>query len=275
MLAALAVLSLVAAACGGDDDDGGDSSSAADVDPAGILRLPIDMTAPTFGQLDPTKAVAALGILQTYFLGSLLKLNSEGEIEPSLAREVEVVDASNLVVRLRPGLTFTDGTPLDAEALKFSWERTVREAQPGAIEAEFREFQTLTVTSPTEMEVTLKTPIAGAFYRLMRLAESSPVSPTAVRSGADFNANPVGAGPFKLKRFQAGQALELEKNPTYWDADNVKLAGIEYVNVTPQSTGNAVRTSVIDFINLSAPEARAVEGVSGWDIVVEPSNGVQ
>jgi peptide/nickel transport system substrate-binding protein len=235
------------------------------------------MTAPTFGQLDPTKIVASLASpTSTYLFGSLLRLKADGTVEPGLAKEVEVVDASNLVVRLKPGLVFSDGTPVDADALKFSWERLVAQGQPGAQEAEFKEFDTLTVTSPTELKVKLKSPIAGAFYRLMRLTETAPVSPTAVKSGADFNAHPVGAGSFKLDQFSiASQTLRLVKNPTYWDADNIKLAAIEYVSVTPQALATAVRSGAIDYSPVSAPDARALAGVPNFNIVIQPSNGVQ
>src|SRR5690606_16728687 len=131
-----------------------------------------------------------------------LRQNAEGEIVPGLAEEVEVVDSSNLIVRLKPGAVFSDGTPVDAEALKFSWERLANEGTVGGQEAEFREFETLTVVSDTEMHVKLMTRIAGAFFRLMCLSESAPVSPTAVRRGGDFNANPVGAGPFELESYE-------------------------------------------------------------------------
>ncbi|MGE3835833.1 MAG: ABC transporter substrate-binding protein [Acidimicrobiia bacterium] len=277
IMAALLALSLVAAACGGDDDDGGSGGGGetADIDPNGILKLPADLTQPTFAQIDPISVDVLLSTLHEYLYGTLLKLNADGEIEPGLAEKVEVVDASNLVVTLREGLKFTDGTVLDAEALKFSWERTVTQAKPGGIEAEFREFKTLTVTSPTEMKVELKTPIAGAFFRLMRFAEASPVSPTAVKAGVDFNKAPVGAGPFKLETWVPSQTMKLVKNPDYWDAENVKLAGIEYVNTTAQSMTNAVRSNGIDFTILSAPQAREVAGTPGWEVPVEPTNGVQ
>jgi peptide/nickel transport system substrate-binding protein len=210
-----------------------------------------------------------------FLYGTLLRLDSTGKIQPGLAEAVDVVDSSNLVVKLKPGLVFSDGTPLDADALKFSWERLAKEAAPGGVEAEFREFETLTVKSKTDMAVKLKTPIAGAYYRLMRLAETSPVSPTAVRAGGDFNAAPVGAGPFKLTQFQAGQTIKFVKNDKYWNAKNVKLAGIEYINVGPQAVTTALRSGTVDFVNLAAAQLASVQGVADWDIVVKPSNGVQ
>ncbi|MGD9797023.1 MAG: ABC transporter substrate-binding protein [Acidimicrobiia bacterium] len=276
LLGALLALTLLAAACGGGDDssDDGSGGSAADIDPDGVLRLPSDLSAAQAGQLDPIIVDVLLYPIHEYLFGTLLKLNAEGEVEPNLAESVDITDSTHLVVKLRPGLKFTDGTVLDAEALKFSWERTIAQAKPGGIEGEFREVKTLTVASATELQVELTKPIAGAFYRLLRFAEASPVSPTAVKSGADFNKSPVGAGPFKLKSYEPNVAIRLEKNPDYWNADEVKLAGIEYVNVSAQAMTNAVRSNTIDFTLLSAAQTGEVKGAPGFEVTTEASNGI-
>jgi peptide/nickel transport system substrate-binding protein len=268
-------LAVLATACGG-GSGGGESGSADAIDPTGVLRLPGDFSLPAIGLLDPVKVTASLaGQNLTYLYGSLLRRKPDGTVEPGLAKEVKVVDASNLTVTLKPDLKFSDGTPVDADALKFSWERLVKEGQPGAQEAEFKEFESLTVVSATELKVKLKSPIAGAFYRLMHLNESAPVSPTAVRSGVDFNTNPVGAGPFKLEKVDiANQTLKFVKNPTYWDAENIKIAGINYVNAAPSTYQTAVRSGVIDFAGISAPDATTLTGVAGYTISVAPSNAV-
>ncbi|MGE3835834.1 MAG: ABC transporter substrate-binding protein [Acidimicrobiia bacterium] len=273
----LLALSLFGAACGGDDDDGtadDDPDSTADVDTTGVLRLGGDLSQPQSGQFDPITVDVVLSTIHEYFYGTLLALDADGEIRPNLAEKVDVVDPSNLVVTLRSGLKFSDGTVLDAEALKFSWERTIAQAKPGGIEGEFREVKTLTVTSPTTLKVELKTPIAGAFFRLMRLAESSPVSPTAVKAGVDLNKTPIGAGPFKLVSYTQGVSVKLEKSPTFWNAENIKLAGIEIVNVTPQAVTNAVRSKTIDYAFLSTQQAGEVAGTPGFEVSVNPSNAI-
>jgi peptide/nickel transport system substrate-binding protein len=274
-LAALLALSLVAAACGSSSSGGGGGTKAAEADPAGILRLPSDLSAPTLAQFDPISVDVLLTPLHEYMYGTLLKLDSKGKIQPGLAEKIEVIDSSNLTITLRAGLKFSDGSVLDAAALKFSWERTVSKGKPGGIEAEFREFDLLTVVSPTVMKVHLKTPIAGAFFRLMRYAEASPVSMTAVNAGIDLNKTPIGAGPFKLQTFVASQTLKLVKSDTYWDAANVKIAGIDYVNVTAQALNTAVKSASLDFTLLSAPQSTEVAGSPGFTIETKPTNGVQ
>ncbi|MGD9798931.1 MAG: ABC transporter substrate-binding protein, partial [Acidimicrobiia bacterium] len=101
-----------------------------------------------------------------------------------------------------------------------------------------------------------------------------PYSPTAVRAGVNFSENPVGAGPFMLDSIVEGQSVKLIKSPTYWDADNVRLAGIEYVNVSPQAAVNAVRSNTVDFSVLTADTASQVEGTPGWETTLGPTNGI-
>ncbi|MGE3835333.1 MAG: ABC transporter substrate-binding protein, partial [Acidimicrobiia bacterium] len=276
LLGAILALSLLAAACGGDDDATGDDddTAAADIDPNGILRLGRDLTVPTAGQLDPISVDIVLDTLHEHLFGTMLHLNADGEVEPDLAESVVIDDPTHLTVTLRPGLKFTDGTVLDAEALKFSWERTIAQARPGGIEAEFREVKTLTVSSPTVLKVELKSPIAGAFYRLMRLGESSPVSPTAVKGGVDLNKTPVGAGPMKLAELKLGESLKLVKNPDYWNADAIKIAGITYTSVTPQSAVNAIKSNTVDYAQVSTTTAREAAGTPGFKFTVEPTSGV-
>jgi peptide/nickel transport system substrate-binding protein len=277
-LALLLTLSLLAAACGGSDDSGGAATPAGTgdagaVDAGGVLQTGGDITlAPT--HMDPTKVEVLLSSLQEYVYGTLLRLTPEGKVEPDLAESAVVVDPSNLTVTLRKGLTFTDGTVLDAAALKASWQRNLAESAPGGLEAEFRQIDTLTVSAPLVLDVKLKQPVAGAFYRLLRLGETSPYSMTAARGG-QLDTKPVGAGPFKLKNLVQNQVVEYEKNPGYWNAKNIKLAGIKVTAVTAQAATNALRSKAVDTMSaLAVTQASELKGVSGLSVTIRPSTSV-
>jgi peptide/nickel transport system substrate-binding protein len=75
-----------------------------------------------------------------------------------------------------------------------------------------------------------------------------PVSPTAVRNGVDLNANPVGAGPFKLEKVDPALSVKLVKWDGYFQAKSIRLAGLEWVNVgqSPQALINALKTHAVD-----------------------------
>jgi len=265
--AVLLTVALLAAACGDDDRGGGASApttaggpttsgaatsatsddDAADVDPEGVLRIGDDLTSGSGIFFDLTVPVSTPRPWHTMILDTLLREMPDGSIEPGLAESADVVDASTIKVRLKPDITFSDGTPVDAEAVKFTIERNLAEGKPGSFEVEFYELDSITVDDPLSFTIRLKSPVAGAWYRLLRLVTTSPVSPTAVRNGVNLNEEPVGAGPFMLDSYEEARFLRLVKNPSYFDADRIRLAGIEFVQVMPGAPVIvALRSGAID-----------------------------
>ena len=73
--------------------------------------------------------------------------------------------------------------------------------------------------------------------------------------GKDFERAPVGAGPFQIKKWTAGQAMEIEKFPGYWDADRIKLSGINFKFIAnPTSLVSAALTGQVDYALRARPE---------------------
>ncbi|MGD9797915.1 MAG: ABC transporter substrate-binding protein [Acidimicrobiia bacterium] len=272
LVAVLAAVALVATGCGSDDDGGDGGDAAADVDPDGVLKLGLDLTAGSL-VLDPAKITILGTQYQELIYGTLLTMSEQGEVRPGLAEEATILDPSTIRIELRPDLVFSDGAPLDAAAVKFSLERNLTSAKSGGLEVEFFQVASITVDSETTLTVRLKTPVAGAWFRLLRYVETSPVSPKAVQAGIDLDTTPVGAGPFTFVSYTPGQSMVLKRNPTSVDADDVRLAGVEYVHVTAQSLVNALRTGVIDYGG-SLPPAQVKElgGASGLSSEIIPSD---
>ncbi|MCO5732224.1 ABC transporter substrate-binding protein [Rhizobium sp. SSA_523] len=116
--------------------------------------------------------------------------------------------------KLREGVKFQDGTAFDAEAVKFSLERT-KTTNP-YVKATFDLIQDITVVSPTELKVTLSAAYP-AFLSILAQPQAAIVSPTAVKKyGDQFASNPVGTGPFSFKSAQADTNVVLEANPDYF-----------------------------------------------------------
>jgi len=298
VLAVATAMALVASACG--DDDDGDGSGAAtsagagattqpsgvatsvaddepdddepdDVDPAGVLRYPQDLTSAGGIKLDPAQMNTPTEhwILRLLY-DSLLRPTADGGFEPGLAREVSIVDPSTLHITLQEGVTFQDGTPLDAEAVKFSIERNAatNKAQTFRM-AELGQIASIDIDNPLELTIRLKLPIAGSFYPLLADGETLVVSPTAARSGQDLHAEPVGAGPFRLVSFEPERLLKLEKWDAYFQADEVRLAGVEFVHAVPgPATENALRSDAIDAAPVPPPTAEALEA-AGFNARIE------
>ncbi|MFO1148121.1 MAG: ABC transporter substrate-binding protein [Alsobacter sp.] len=145
----------------------------------------------------------------------LLHQRPDLSIEPGLA-SVDVRDPLHYDFTLREGLTFHDGTPVDAEAARFSLERLLDPATGSPRRAELEPVERIDVTGARTFTVTLKRPFAP-FLQLMALRAGLLVSPSAVRrEGAAFASRPVGAGPYKIVRWTKNAELELERFDGYW-----------------------------------------------------------
>jgi peptide/nickel transport system substrate-binding protein len=132
-------------------------------------------------------------------------------------------DGLKYTFKLRPGIKFHDGTPFDADAVKFSIERQIVPEHPANKLGKypfanyfFGNVKAVEVVDPLTVEFVLKEPRAS-FLTVLTSGAASIVSPTAVKKfGQDYPLQPVGTGPFKYVSWDRGQKLVLEKNPGYW-----------------------------------------------------------
>lgn len=138
-----------------------------------------------------------------------------GKLEGRLATAWTVsADGKVFDFTLREGVKFHDGTAFDAEAVKFSLERT-KTTNP-YVQATFNLIKEIAVTSPTGVRITLAEPYP-AFLSILAQPQSAIVSPTAAKAAGDkFATNPVGTGPFVFKSYKADTEVVLEANPNYF-----------------------------------------------------------
>jgi len=146
------------------------------------------------------------------------------QIVPGLAESWTVSkDGLRYTFKLRKNVTFHDGTPFDAAAVKFSIERQIDPEHPANKLGKypfanffFGNVKAVEVVDPATVEFVLKEPRAS-FLAILTAAAASIVSPTAVKKfGNDYALQPVGTGPFKYVSWERGQRIVLEKNPSYW-----------------------------------------------------------
>lgn len=142
-------------------------------------------------------------------------------------------DGTALTLVLRPGVRFHDGTALDAQAVKFSLERTrtlnpYMQASLGAIDA-------IDVTGPLTLAIRLKQP-TPVFLALLAQPQAAIVSPAAVvRRGKDFASHPVGTGAFRFRSYSPDTRVVLERNPDYFRGP-AKLLRLIYRVIPDAST---------------------------------------
>ena len=119
------------------------------------------------------------------------------EATPGLATSWDQPDPQTLVLQLQDGVTFHDGTPFDAEAVKYNLDRALT-LETSTEKADLAMIESVEATGPLEVTIHMNRPDASL---LLILADrpGMMVSPTAAEaSGADFGRNPVGTGPFKF-----------------------------------------------------------------------------
>jgi peptide/nickel transport system substrate-binding protein len=143
-----------------------------------------------------------------------------GEIRPGMAESVSTTDGTNWTLELRPGLRFSDGTAVDAEAVKFNWDRMKDRRIAAASNATAAgRVVSSTAVDPTTLQFSLVAPSRHFGQDIVTSAMTFIASPTALRAGPEaFTANPVGAGPFVLESWVRQDRMILRKNPTYFDA---------------------------------------------------------
>jgi peptide/nickel transport system substrate-binding protein len=149
------------------------------------------------------------GTLVTYVPGTT-------QLEPELAAEMPTVSDDGLewTVKLKPDMVFPDGTPLDANAVKWSVDRVVRlEGDPNWLVSSF--LDEAVVVDDLTIVFKLQNPV-GFFPYLLVDAPWAPVSPNCYpEDGFDSDSTCSGLGPYKIVRWERDVEMELEANPDY------------------------------------------------------------
>ena len=178
--------------------------------------------------LDPTTApAAAIGELVHYnILEGLTKITAAGAVQPLLAEDWSSdPDGKSYTFVLRKGVVFQDGTPFDADTVKFSFERAKAEGSTNkAKKGVFDNISSISTPKPDLVILTLSNPDATLPFRL---GENTAVI-LSPKSAAGTATQPVGTGPFKLDSWQKGSAVTLLRWDGYRDRANIKLRRVTF-----------------------------------------------
>lgn len=175
--------------------------------------------------LDPAAATdsESMQILTKIYEPLVRYKDRSSEVEGALATSWKV-DSSGTVwtFRLRRRVRFHDGTPCDADAVVFSFERqrdrahAYHSADFPYWENTFRNIVRAKKVSTHTVAITIKKPFAP-FLANLAMFPVSIVSPAAVKKhGENFRDHPVGTGPYRLLRWNKGHSIALTHNKQYW-----------------------------------------------------------
>jgi peptide/nickel transport system substrate-binding protein len=140
-----------------------------------------------------------------------------GSVDPQTAQSLTSSDGLVWTLKLRPNIKFSDGTPYDAAAVKFNWERLADPKNSATRAQQAQLISTMDVLDPITLKITLKA-VNAVFPESVTLIPFIG-SPTAIQQKGDgFNTAPVGAGPFLLQSWVRDSQMVLVRNPGYWNA---------------------------------------------------------
>jgi peptide/nickel transport system substrate-binding protein len=214
--------------------------------------------------LDPSLARTFVGrIVFANMCEKLYDNNAELEVVPQLAAELPEISEDGLTVTIpiREGVTFNDGTPLDAAAVKTSLERH-KTLDGSARTSELAPVVGIEVVDPMTVRLRLAQPFAPLTSILADRA-GMIMSPTQLEAlGPNFADEPVCVGPFEFVERRAGDAIVLERAEEYYDADVVKLDRLVFkiiaqgpVRAANLRSGEVQMAERLDTTSLAAIEA--------------------
>ncbi|MBV8779467.1 MAG: ABC transporter substrate-binding protein [Alphaproteobacteria bacterium] len=208
--------------------------------------------------LDPTLARTYVGrIVFASLCDKLVDISPKLDIVPQLATEWSWTDQNKtLVMKLRQGVKFHDGEPLDAAAVKFSLERHLTMAGSNR-KAEISAVRSVEAIDDHTVKLLLDKPFAPLLAQLSDRA-GMIVSPKAAQAAGDkFGEHPVCAGPFKFVERVAQDRIVLDRFADYWNKDAIHFDRIVFLPIVD---------STVRLSNAQSGQLDLIERVAATDI---------
>lgn len=219
--------------------------------------------------LDPHKVESDVefNIISDLFDG-LVSVSPAGEIQPRLAEKWENKDNTVWTFHLRPGITWSDGTPITAEDIVWSWQRLVDPktaspyaSYPGSMRivngtdiAEGKkapESLGVKAINDSTLEVTLTQPNA-AFLAMLAHPSLVPIDKVLVGRFGDKWTKPehfVSSGAYKLSQWVVNERIVAVRNPKYWDNEHTVINKVTYLPISSEAADvNRYKAGEIDIV---------------------------
>ena len=155
---------------------------------------------------------------------TLMARTPQGNLVPGLAAEIPtLLDPETWEVKLRPGISFHNGEPFNADAVVFSVKRII---DPEFNSEQISFFETIKDAEKVD-DLTVKVSTNGPDPILLSRLYWMKMVPPAYTKEADFATAPVGTGPYKFVQWTRGQEITLEANADYW-GDSPEIQQVTY-----------------------------------------------
>ena len=221
-----------------------------------VLTIGIGTDADTLNPQEQTTTL--MGNMCDLIYDTLFYQDPEGKLHPRLAEEYKVSeDGLTYTVKLRAGAKFSDGTPVNADAVKLTWDRIMDPKMRVPLRFAVAMVQECVKVDDLTLQLKLKYAFAPMGATLS-MYTCSPISPAAIEKyGDDVRQHPVGAGPYVLSEWVKGDRIVMTRNPDYW-GEKPTVEKIVWKIVPEAATREAMlRTGQIDVCYKPMPSSVA------------------
>lgn len=285
-------MGLIAAACSGSNSDGPDSAAPESAEASGptyggtlIYAIGLETTG---GWCLPEAQLVAPGVqVARAVYDQLAAPDDNGEIAPFLAEEILANDTYDIwTIRLREGITFHDGSPLDARVVKNNLD-AYRGAYPARSPLLFRfvldNIESVEVVDELTVEVRTATPWVAFPWYLWNDGRMGIMSQSQLDDTETCDSKLVGTGPFVADEWRINDSFTMTRNDDYWLTDGEGnqlpyLDGVEFLPVPEGATRlNMLESGEADVIHTASNAEIATleslgDAVNLW--IADEGNGV-
>ncbi len=213
--------------------------------------------------MDPQGAAnSGLNLVLPYLFDTLVTRTREGKFTGHLAESWQLSpDGKAIDMKLKSGIKFHDGSPLNATAVAFTFDRFKKVGDKSPIAANVKEISRIEALDDLTVRFSFEKPTA-TIWSTLAMPYAGILSPTAVQAaGDDFGSKPVGTGPFKLGEWKRGVSITMVRNPDYnWgpaevtNKGPVKLDKLVYKLIPDANTQlSALQSGDVDVIFITEP----------------------
>jgi len=236
------------------------------VEPAAVIPLGGSVTRALTSEptsLDPHGPVGSgQNVIFPFLFDTLVYRQADNTYHPYLAESWTVADDGlSVEYKLKAGITFHDGTPLNAKAVQFTFQRLMDLGAKSPLASGFASVAAVEAPDDQTVRVTFTQP-SSIFFSTISTPYAGIISPDAVAvSGENFGQNPVGSGPFKFDSWAPGEAVTLVRNEDYtWGPAVLENQGAAYLDqvvfkIVPDASmqATAFQSGEVDILFINSP----------------------
>ena len=239
----------------------------------GLVAEPVTMDPPQITDLNSAR------VTKRIFEGLVGQELGSYKLVPALAHSWDISkDGLTYTFKLRPNVKFHDGTPFNAEAVKFVFERQLNDKGPyyatgtyPYVKGFLGNVAGVEVLDASAVQIKLKAPLTP-FLQYLAHQSLFMFSPESLKKwGKDVVKHPVGTGPFKLEMWEPGVKVVLARNDAYWGGAPKIRQAIYVPIVEAQARLVALKTGDID-LTMDVPPDSLDELRRDPNLVVTESN---